>query len=405
MNHKISIIRLVWVAVAVGGLLVGARLTTPAAASGESGWSVVSSPNPSAYADILNAVAAVSASDVWAVGSYYNSQKGVMETLIEHWDSTSWSVVPSPNANTTGANILTGVAAVSASDVWAVGYYYNSSLPQTLIEHWNGAYWSIVPSPNPSITGQNVLTGVAAVSAAYVWGVGYYQATSGALQTLIEHWDGTSWNVVSSPNPSTTGNILNGVAAISADDAWAVGSYYDSQKNVLETLTEHWDGTKWTAVSSPSPGAYAYNILTGVAAASASDVWTVGYFQSSNGALVTLIEHWNGRKWSVVSSPNLSGTYGSANILRGVAVLSTEDLWAVGHYQNYGTNQQHQTLTEHWNGASWSIVSSPNAGKADDFNGVATLSGSDVWAVGIYSNYGNDYYNNFLAPQTLVLKR
>ena len=107
MNHKISIIRLVWVAVAVGGLLVGARLTTPAAASGESGWSVVLSPNPSAYANILKAVAAVSASDVWAVGSYYNSQKGVMETLIEHWDSTSWSVVPSPNANTTGANILT----------------------------------------------------------------------------------------------------------------------------------------------------------------------------------------------------------------------------------------------------------------------------------------------------------
>ena len=135
MNHKISIIRLVWVAVAVGGLLVGARLTTPAAASGESGWSVVSSPNPSAYADILNAVAAVSASDVWAVGSYYNSQKGVMETLIEHWDSTSWSRVAAPPVDRS----LLAITALSPTNAWATRGAVGPppSDTEAVVAHWN----------------------------------------------------------------------------------------------------------------------------------------------------------------------------------------------------------------------------------------------------------------------------
>ena len=41
---------------------------------------------------------------------------------VEHWNGTSWAIVPSPNMGT-GNNHLNGVAAVSASDVWAVGYY------------------------------------------------------------------------------------------------------------------------------------------------------------------------------------------------------------------------------------------------------------------------------------------
>src|SRR5437762_3576748 len=85
--------------------------------------------------------------DVRAVVSYSMGTDPV-RTLIEHWDGIAWSVVPSPNVSGLDRT-LTGVAAVSANDVWAVGYYHNANyVVQTLIEHWNGSAWSIVPSSN-----------------------------------------------------------------------------------------------------------------------------------------------------------------------------------------------------------------------------------------------------------------
>src|SRR5439155_2016741 len=109
-------------------------------------------------------------------------------------------------------------AAVSANDVWAVGYYtVFGSADHTLIEHWNGASWGIVPSPNPG--SNNYLYGVVALSANDIWAVGEYIDSSGVYRrTLVEHWNGTSWSVVPSPNGS-----LHGVAAVASNDLWAVG--------------------------------------------------------------------------------------------------------------------------------------------------------------------------------------
>src|SRR5207244_3692911 len=94
-------------------------------------WSVIPSPN---VGGLPYGAAAVSATDVWTVGYYDNTGSGLGRTLVEHWDGTSWAVVPSPNLGT--GSYLYGVAAVSANDVWAVGYSYNPN--RTLVEHWNG---------------------------------------------------------------------------------------------------------------------------------------------------------------------------------------------------------------------------------------------------------------------------
>ncbi|HZS79667.1 MAG TPA: hypothetical protein VFA41_23850 [Ktedonobacteraceae bacterium] len=77
----------------------------------------------------------VSATNVWAVGSYGNSS-GSTNTLIEHWNSSSLNIVSNPHPPVR----LSSVAAVSATDIWAVGSSSNSnSRVQTLIEHWNGS--------------------------------------------------------------------------------------------------------------------------------------------------------------------------------------------------------------------------------------------------------------------------
>src|SRR5205085_980019 len=136
--------------------------------------------------------------------------------------SPSWHIVSSPNHGTSN-NYLYGVGAVSATDVWAVGYYQDdtSFLNQTLVQHWNGTALSVIASPNQG-AGENYLNGVGAVSDSYVWAVDYSD-TATTSQTLVQHWNGTAWSIVSSPSPSTTGNYLKGVSVVSATDVWAVG--------------------------------------------------------------------------------------------------------------------------------------------------------------------------------------
>ncbi len=97
----------------------------------------------------LAGVAAVSSKDIWAVGGHYDSSSGQILSLIENWNGTSWSVVPSPNVGS-GENDLYSVEATSATNVRAVGgRYYNSKQPfLTLTERWNGTKWSVVKSPN-----------------------------------------------------------------------------------------------------------------------------------------------------------------------------------------------------------------------------------------------------------------
>jgi hypothetical protein len=271
-----------------------------------------------------------------------------------------------------------GVAGSSARSAWAVGS--TGSPPRTLIVRWNGASWKTVTSPDAGGPGHvNALSAVAALPAGSAWAVGYYFGGS-AAQTLAVRWDGASWKVAKSPDPAGQGhaNVLAGVAAASARDAWAVG--HDEKGGVNRTLIEHWNGTSWKAVPSPNAGtAASNNELTSVAALSAGDVWAVGSY-SSGPAGSTLIEHWNGRAWKIVPSPNADGA-ALTSTLTAVAATSARDAWAVGWYLAHG---QTWSLTEHWNGTTWKRVPSPNPGApaSTALTAVTANSATNAWAVG-----------------------
>ena len=123
-------------------------------------WQVIASPNGTKQVNELHGVSAVSDSDVWAVGVSYNTERTLSTSLIEHWNGTQWTVVPSPNPSST-LNVLNAVAAVSANNVWAVGIAPTGSNP-ILIIHWNGSVWSVVPNP-PSNMPLNNLAALAVV--------------------------------------------------------------------------------------------------------------------------------------------------------------------------------------------------------------------------------------------------
>ncbi|HKP54344.1 MAG TPA: S-layer homology domain-containing protein [Chloroflexia bacterium] len=336
----------------------------------QSGWRVVPSANAGSSTNNLYAIDALAPNDVWAVGDYNDSAtSNESGTLIEHWNGVQWTVVPSPN-NGTAPNHLFGVSAVASNDVWAVGrYFVDDETSMMLVEHWDGSTWSIVPTPDVEPPFDSRLTAVSAVASNDVWAVGaYFNGNIG--RTLTLHWDGTEWSIVPSLSPGGEDDYFNAVSASASDDVWAVGSFYDGTEE--GTLIEHWDGTEWSVVPSPGNG-----ILSGVVAIDPDDAWAVG-MQSGIGASQTLIEHWDGSTWSIVPSPSLGA---NLNNLKSISASAPNDIWAVGFYAD--ANFSYSTLIEHWDGAQWSVVASPAEEPGNSLlYGVTALNSSDAWASG-----------------------
>ena len=386
------VVSVVVVGAAVFGVIAGAA---PASVAGSEGWTVQKSPDRggSNGEDFLNGVAATSPSDAWAVG-YYANGSAENHTLIEHWNGNAWRVQNSPSPGVSGFDVpsLNSVAATSRFNAWAVGYYHNAVTARTLVEHWNGKAWKVQKSPDPGgSSNDNHLQGVAATSATNAWVVGsYYNGT--AYQTLVEHWNGKAWKVQKSPDPggSSEHNFLQSVAATSATNAWAVGYYYNG--TAYQTLVEHWNGKAWKVVKSPDPGgSSAYSQLYGVAATSATNAWAVGETGTA-----TLVEHWRGKTWRVQKSPSPDTYFGSQ--LYKVAATSPTNAWAVGYWASSGG---YLTLVEHWNGNAWRVQKSPTPGGPsglDQLHDVAATSPTNAWAVGYYCSNGCD-------DQTLVEHR
>ncbi len=226
---------------ASGTLVTETPTPTPTSTSGCIPWQIMTSPNPSEYDNALSDIALIAPNDVWAVGHYLNSNYEA-QTLTLHWDGAQWSHVPSPSP--TQRSYLIGVAAVASNDVWAVGFYQPpSSSEQTLTLHWDGIEWSIIPSPNPQLGG-NELYDVTALPTGDVWAVGKYPNSTGIVVTLIIHWNGAQWVIIPSPSPGDGISELRSISAISANDIWAVGTYTIS--TIYHSLMLHWDGTQWS---------------------------------------------------------------------------------------------------------------------------------------------------------------
>jgi hypothetical protein len=227
-------------------------------------WSV-DTTGPEIEGDSLSGVTVISPNNAWAVGGTHGN------ALVEHWDGTSWSIVS--NSVIAGAGALSAVSADASNDVWAVGQAGTGGPP---ILHFNGTTWSRAAIPSIPMEAN----AVTALSPTNVWAVGTLQTFFNHrthTKAAVEHWDGTSWSIVPSPIATTSpalNSSLRGIAAISANDIWAVGSFNKSSGGAA-TLTEHWDGTSWSIISSPNPGT-ASNSLFAATALSDGTVVAVG---------------------------------------------------------------------------------------------------------------------------------
>jgi hypothetical protein len=388
-------------------------LAGPAGAATGSVWTVQPTVNPAAKSATPtdSTFASVSASgpgEAWAVGTFSNT-KGLDQPLVEHRTAAGWSrvLVPQPAGQQA---VLSGVDDLGPTDAWAVGTSFSGGVGAnaaglTLIEHWNGTKWSIVPSPNPASApgDSDVLTSITGTGPNDLWAAGSdLNEANQTIQLLFEHWNGKAWTAVTSPTPVRRAQFASGITAISPDNVWAVGM--DETGNA-KTLAAHWNGTAWSIV--PTPGITSagdvQNLLTGVSSDAAGDVWASGYahnVHNQNSFHVPYVLHWTGTKWVLTKVPTL-GTEGS--LLSGIQVLSPTDTWAVGQTQE--SNGAILTLTEQFNGTAWTVVPSPDPGaiggtlKDNGLDSVASAGGSNLLAVGSRATKGQSV-NRTLAIAT-----
>jgi hypothetical protein len=325
-------------------------------------------PGPAATTDdsTIYSMVALSGTDVWAVGDFAGTP------LIEHWDGANWVVVPNPGVH---LGYLSGVAARSPNNVWAVG---TTGQRRTLVEHWDGTEWIVVPSPNVGTT-DNQLDGVEVVSRDDAWAVGTSGLGIGSAYILM-HWNGHSWSLVN--GPPVSGSWLTSIKAFASDDVWAVGTKdYDGTRSF--TFTLHWDGSAWSEI--PSPNVQMLNSLDGVDGTAPNDVWAVGTSTSSPNFIIhTMAMHWNGTAWSLVPTPVTQ----FSEWFSAVKAFSPTNVCAVG-------TSAGAPFSERWDGTQWRILPIP---PTDPGGLLLTISGRDgaVWAGGNQNSSGQTTDELFL---------
>jgi len=360
-------------AILVVVLVMAGVLGAYAPAGAAPAWTLVGTAPGALYGHVA-AVSCPTATTCIAVGTL--DLPHAVSRLAERWDGKRWTALSTPNPTGAISSQLTSVKCTSATNCIAVGQYNTlATITKTLVMRWDGNKWSILSSPNGPGSAVSVLAGVACASPTLCFAVGGYfvstMDTSNEL-TLVEQWNGTSWSIVPSPNqPLAIDSALVGVTCTSTTNCFAVGSY-DTQL-VTSTLTERWDGAKWSIVSSPNPKGSPDSQLSGVTCTSATNCFAVGVGHS------TLIERWNGTIWGIVTSANPTGATGAS--LTGVSCPSASRCVAVGTIFRQTVLQR---LVETWNGAGWSLTSVPvpSGTKLSTLSGVSCATTANCFAVG-----------------------
>ncbi len=404
---------LVATAVAAAAITLVAVQLQSAHAALPSGWTIVTSPT-SGSDNVPLGTACANSFECWSVGitivSFNNNAS--FTGLIDKWNGTSWAPVASSTPSGGNGYGFFGVTCATSSDCWAVGAVTDGTGGATgpLTENWNGSTWSVVPSPEPSGAAGAILRDVSCTSISDCWAVGDTTAADSDEQNmLIDHWNGTAWTIVPAAPSGQTYDQLDGVTCVSPSDCWAAGVAGPNQQmpNFLpifpqavgnQAVIENWNGSTWSIVPSGAPQP---SYLASVTCVTASDCWASGSTMDAVGdAGGTLMERWNGSSWSVVSTPDQPG----GNLLADVTCLDANSCWAAGSYGTLGGGGGNgfdpQPMIEGWNGSSWSIQPIPDVTALAFLNSVTCLRGTSCWATG--SSVTNPNGGNNPGLQSLI---
>jgi len=360
------------------------------AGSAASGWTVVPSPDTSTNDNDLWSVAGRSASDIWAVGSLLPSPSAtVLQNLALHYNGTSWTRVKTPDAGPEG-NQLYGVAALPDGTAWATGIYVQASghTGRALTMHWSGGKWTIVPAANPG-SADDMLFSTAAVSDSDVWAVGTYDGSNGYFHPLIEHWNGHRWTAVRIRGIGSAANGSLSSVTTSRGAVWATGQL--SGPGADRQVVLHLVRGNWTVVSEHlvrTPGGATADAYPNSIADSATGLWIAGNDRAGHSGFSTLVEGPVSHRPTEVSTPDPTP---QDNYLQAIApVNGGKQAWAVGDDVPVSTGNAASLIEYGSATGGWTVVPSPDpsANGNNILDGVFALSRTNVWAVGEFDGQG-----------------
>lgn len=389
-NHRPARAALAGAAAVVLG--AAGPLSAPASAAGlpaaGTPWAIERTPVAVVANGSLAADTCTSRDQCVAVGS--SDTSAGTSALAESWNGSAWTIqhVPMPPGGTYSA--LDAVSCSAATACTAVGYYSSNVGEQvTLAERWNGSTWSVQHTSVPAAATVSILTGVSCASATACMAVGYDQAGRNVQDRLAYTWNGTRWTrVEASAPPGAVYGFLAGVSCTAATACIAVGNELSASSDDTVALAQAWDGSTWTVLTTPDPAGAIVSRLYGVSCSAAAACTAVGSsiqggHRSGAPLAATLAESWNGTAWSIQPTPNPAGTGGGLDVLNSVSCLSAASCAAVGS-ANAGGSQGAGTLGETWNGTAWTLATIPGLGSS--YNSLAGVScaAAACLAVGYY---------------------
>jgi len=266
----------------------------------------------------LLAAYAPARNNLWSVGFFQVASGVETVPVIDHFNGTTWTIVRSPRPD---FSVLSGIAGTSASDIWATGRQFHHGRAISIIEHYDGRQWTRMTSPSP-VTDYMDLGAIAAISPGNVWVAGDYRDSGSVFRTLVEHYDGHAWSIVPSPNLGKGNNYLTALTVLDGMP-WAVGRAKDGANN--RPLALRWSGSAWSGHLLPRSGSgdEALNAVV----TSGRTLWAVGNKTNAAGKMRTLTMRYSNGTWTVVTSPNLGR---NDNVLY-AAALGGQAVWAVGN--------------------------------------------------------------------------
>ena len=346
----------------------GSRLTGGACSAR---WRVVAT---GVKVPLLSAVAAISPTDVWAVGGSDNL-RGIATPVIVHWDGKRLRSYSAFRPSRRNGSELAAISAVASHDVWAVGVDGG----KRVVMQWDGRAWKRVTTPR--VRGSGGLNGITAISSSDVWAVG-----SGDNGALVMHWNGRAWSRTSLRGLVGSKTWLSEVAGASSHDIWTVGGR-NIDLDSWAPVSLHWDGRSWKHVGAfdndpaagPVTGHMDGSSFNAVDVSSRSAVWTLGF--QWGGAESSYILRWDGRKQHVAYN------YEEGD-LSALAAVSPTNVWAVGEIHLYDPQEGYvpglaSPLVVHGDGTSWRVQHTLlERLTTANLNGISLLSATEIWAVG-----------------------
>lgn len=341
-------------------------------------WELAPAPSFPGKTASLDSVAHSAPDDVWAVGTLAGAQ---VEPLALHWDGSAWSQVAMPTLDATGLGML-AVTAISATDVWAVGSFEKPRYEwHDLLLHWNGADWSQVTIPDEWVYN---LTDVSHADSNHIWAVG-----SVGQQGVLLFYNGVEWLNQSAQIASLGFKGLENVHVQGADNVYIIGRI--SEGDVPYAGIAHWNGTNWVLIAkaeiqeSNAPGGDYTEYIIGLAVLGPNDIWTtLNRVGSSRIGPRVRVLRWHNGTWETIEAHN-----GKVESFNGAE--TNEVYTIVGYSGPFGVTEiDNPKLARYWDGTSWGEISFPvPRGKREPFSTVEIISATEAWVVGEAYNTPN----------------